>query len=177
MATADPIPIPDELLQHPAIHDHPKVLLLHQKHGGLPADATDEQKEAVLNFAHAVAQDAVRGDGTGRRSDPSPRRTARVWRSQILGHRDPSVSPSSSPVRYRSRSRAPAVGTVKEEPGTRGPGRRDVDGGGDIDDLHSLENRLNAAIQQQHGWHDDLLKRYQRLEKKFGAGIERQNAL
>ncbi|WOO83974.1 uncharacterized protein LOC62_05G007491 [Vanrija pseudolonga] len=182
MATADPIPIPDELLTHPAIKEHPAILQLHAAHGGIPADASDEQKEAALNFAHAVAQHAVVGDATLRRTDPSPRRTARVWRSQILGHRDSSVSPSQSPVRYRSRSRPPAVGTVKEEPGasssSRGPGRRDVQVGNDDDEgLAGLENRLNAAVQQQHGWHDDLLKRYQRLEKKVGAGIERQNAM
>ncbi|KAL1406426.1 hypothetical protein Q8F55_008125 [Vanrija albida] len=176
-APAAPIPIPDELLQHPAIHEHPAILQLHRQHGGIPANATDEQKEAALNFAHAVAQHAVVGDGTLRRADPSPRRTARVWRSQILGQRDPSVSPSSSPVRYRSRSRAPNVGTVKEEPGVRAPGRRDVQVGADADELHSLENRLNATIQQQHGWHDDLLKRYRQLEHQLGASVERQNAM
>jgi hypothetical protein len=155
MSKDDAIPIPEDLLSHDAIKDHPGILELHEKHGGVPADADEACLEKVMDFTNAVAHHGV-DPARMRRSDPSPRRSARVFRAEVLGHREASVSPerrrsisqtragreptiSANPgenitparsrSRYRSRSRPP---TVKEEPeprarihGTGTPGRRD----------------------------------------------------
>ncbi|KLT40489.1 hypothetical protein CC85DRAFT_150217 [Cutaneotrichosporon oleaginosum] len=153
MSNDDAIPIPEDLLSHDAIKDHPSILELHTKHGGVPADADDACLAKVMDFTNAIAHHGV-DPARMRRSDPSPRRSARVFRAEVLGHREPSVSPerrrsisqtrarepsapgapgapgenlapARSRSRYRSRSRPP---TVKEEPERHGsgvPGRRD----------------------------------------------------
>lgn len=178
-STSTATPIPPQLLSHPALQDHPTVLALHETHGGIPANPDAETLDSVLQFANSVASTAVAPGTKTRRTDPSPRRTARVWRSQLLGHRDPSVSPEHSPVRYRSRSRPPGTATVPEDglaavsvddrrevgagTGLRAPGKRDmasVGGNGASD----LENRVAASIQQQHEFHDRLLQRFVAVE-------------
>lgn len=134
------IPIPGDLLSHESIKDYPNIVAMHEEHGGIPADADEGVLEEIMEFTNAIAHNNV--DPTRmRRSDPSPRRSARVFRAEVLGHREPSVSPERrrsisqtrasrdpapslsagdniSPVRsrsrYRSRSRPP--NTIREEP-------------------------------------------------------------
>lgn len=187
--SANIIPIPQELLEHPAIEHHPGVKKLHEVHGGIPPDADEGVVEGVLQFANAIANHAVEPGTKSRRTDPSPRRTARVWRSQVLGHRDPSESPeraaqlgassndaspgpSHSPVRarYRSRSRQPTTTTVKEEEddgvkSVRFPGKRDEQNAND-GTITALEHRVSVMIQQQHEFHERLLQRFTVVEKR-----------
>lgn len=139
MTKDDTIPIPNNLLEHDAIKAHPDVLALHEKHGGIPADADKVSLDKVVNFTNAIAHNGV-DPAVMRRTDPSPRRAARVFRAEVLGHREPSVSPERhrsfsqsrpaqepsisanpgenlAPAGCRSRYRSPSRPlTVKEEP-------------------------------------------------------------
>lgn len=117
-ATVEPpteiISIPDGLLSHDTLDNHPKVKELHQSHGGIPPN--QEHIQHALDFANEVARSTVE-PGTMKRVDPSPRRDARVFRGQLLGH----VDASPERPRYRSRTRQPSFtgsnrpDTVKEE--------------------------------------------------------------
>jgi len=194
------LPIPPDLLTHPTINHHPEVSALHEKYGGVPEDTDPETLERVLVFANAVANHAIEPGTKSRRADPSPRRSARIWRAELLG-RDASVSPerekdaqsqvqqqfrslSLSParVRYRSRSRQPTTGTVrevKEEEGegdgdqlrgqTRTPGRRDLPDTSGSSAHTQLEHRVNTIVQQQHEFHDRLLRRVGEVERRVEA--------
>lgn len=107
------IPIPESLLSHDSLDNHSKVKELHEQHGGIPP--TEEHIQHALDFANEIARTPVE-PGTMKRVDPSPRRDARVFRGQLLGH----VDTSPERPRYRSRTRQPSVGssrprTVKEE--------------------------------------------------------------
>lgn len=113
-APTETIAIPESLLAHDSLEKHSKVKELHEAHGGIPPE--DEHIQHALNFANEVASATVE-PGTMKRVDPSPRRDARVFRGQLLGH----VDSSPERPRYRSRSRKPSFGgsarpdTVKEE--------------------------------------------------------------
>lgn len=91
-AGEDVISIPPDLLAHPRIKDHPAILELHETHGGVPPDADDSTLSMILDFTKDVAAPNV-DPSKMRRSDPSPRRSARVFRAEVLGHREASVSP------------------------------------------------------------------------------------
>lgn len=118
-APTETIAIPESLLSHDSFHSgkHDKVKQLHETHGGIPPQ--DEHIQHALNFANEVASATVE-PGTMKRVDPSPRRDARVFRGQLLGH----VDASPERPRYRSRTRQPSFtgstrpDTVKEEGGS-----------------------------------------------------------
>jgi hypothetical protein len=163
--------IPAELLTHPAIESHPHILALHEQHGGIP----EQDVEEALDFANAVATQAVEPGTKSRRTDPSPRRTARVWRSQLLG-RDPSVSPERGrdgfaggdvTVRYRSRSRPPTTATVLEEAGEMRVGRPEAPRA--VTGAAHLENRVGTVVQQQH----EFNRRVDVVEKRVEAADAR----
>ncbi|BEJ15467.1 hypothetical protein CspHIS471_0500720 [Cutaneotrichosporon sp. HIS471] len=187
----DAIPIPDGLLSHEAIKDHPVILELLEEHGGIPADADDACLEKVVDFTNAVAHHGVDPKHM-RRGDQSPRRAARVFRAEVLGHRDPSVSPERRQSISQSRERRASLTDLntplgdripsrKEERtqllGTGTPGRRDqvvqeVPLGPDA--ARALENRLNAFTQQQHVVHDRLMVAVSVLEAEY-AQIQARN--
>lgn len=145
------IPIPEDLLSHPSNAAHPKIHGLAAA-GGVSLDDTDGVAQ-VLAFTHEVAAHNVQPDNM-RRSDPSPRRSARVLRGELLGHRSPSASRSrsrdsrgsetASQGRYRSRSRPPVSSTIPEER----VGRRGRPGGEEEsdDDLRARIAVLEARL-------------------------------
>ncbi|GMK56088.1 hypothetical protein CspeluHIS016_0211440 [Cutaneotrichosporon spelunceum] len=194
MSKGDAIPIPDRLLAHDAVKDHPVILEMLEEHGGIPADADDVCLEKVVDFTNAVAHHGV-DPSHMRRANQSPRRSARVFRAEVLGHRDPSVSPErqqsinesrerrasltgaeSGPQRdYRSRSRPITVAEGAAHLGHTAHGYAHGTGSSGRHDLpvpdaplgpegRALENRLNALTQQQHVLHERLMATVSVLE-------------
>lgn len=144
------IPIPEDLLKHPSISAHPKIPALAAA-GGVSLDDADSMAD-VLAFTHEVAAHNVHPDHM-RRSDPSPRRSARVLRGELLGHRSPSRSRSrdsrggsetASAGRYRSRSRPPTT-IIEERVGRRG--RAGTIGGDEEEE--DLKTRI-AILEARH---------------------------
>ncbi|BEI85832.1 hypothetical protein CcaverHIS002_0601190 [Cutaneotrichosporon cavernicola] len=118
----DAIPIPNGLLSHEAIKDHPVILELLEEHGGIPADADDACLEKVVDFTNAVAHHGVDPQHM-RRGNQSPRRAARVFRAEVLGHREPSVSPERRQSITQSRERRASLTDLNRPVGDRLPTR------------------------------------------------------
>ncbi|BEJ00273.1 hypothetical protein CcaverHIS631_0501300 [Cutaneotrichosporon cavernicola] len=166
----DAIPIPNGLLSHEAIKDHPVILELLEEHGGIPADADDACLEKVVDFTNAVAHHGVDPQHM-RRGNQSPRRAARVFRAEVLGHREPSVSPERRQSITQSRERRASLTDLNRPVGDRLPTRKVPLG---PDAARALENRLNAFTQQQHVVHERLMAAVSVLETEY-AQIQARN--